>query len=98
IRACFDEGIVSVLACSAADVDTLPARLADEIVVIGPASASESYLDVPRVVQAALNTECQALHPGYGFLSERPELVDACEDNGITYIGPPADIMRRAGS
>lgn len=98
IRACFDEGIESVLACSAADVDTLPARLADEIVVIGPASATESYLDIPRVVQAALNAQCQALHPGYGFLSERPELVDACEENGITYIGPPADIMRRAGS
>lgn len=98
IRACFDEGIESVLACSAADVDTLPARLADEVIVIGPASASESYLDISRVVQAALNAQCQALHPGYGFLSERPELVDACEENGITYIGPPADIMRRAGS
>ncbi|RRQ25677.1 ATP-grasp domain-containing protein [Rhodococcus sp. Eu-32] len=98
IRACFDEGVESVLACSAADTETLAARLADRVVIIGPASASESYLDIPRVVQAAIATECDALHPGYGFLSERPELVDACEENGIVYVGPPADIMRRSGS
>jgi acetyl-CoA carboxylase biotin carboxylase subunit len=98
VKACFDEGIESVLACSAADTETLAARLADRVVVIGPASASESYLDIPRVVQAAISTECDALHPGYGFLSERPELVDACEDNGIVYVGPPAHIMRRSGS
>lgn len=98
IRACFDEGIESVLACSAADTDTLAARLADQVVVIGPAAATQSYLDIPRVVQAAISTGCDALHPGYGFLSERPELVDACEENGIVYIGPPAAIMRRSGS
>ncbi|WP_072801514.1 acetyl-CoA carboxylase biotin carboxylase subunit [Rhodococcoides yunnanense] len=98
IRACFDEGIESVLACSAADTETLAARLADKVVVIGPAAAAESYLDIPRVVQAAIATGCDALHPGYGFLSERPELVDACQENGIVYIGPPADIMRRSGS
>lgn len=98
IRACFDEGLETVLACSAADTETLAARLADHVVVIGPAAAAESYLDIPRVVQAALSTNCDALHPGYGFLSERPELVDACEDNGIVYVGPPAEIMRRAGS
>lgn len=98
IRACFDEGIESVLACSAADTNTLAARLADRVVVIGPAAATDSYLDIPRVVQAAISTGCDALHPGYGFLSERPELVDACEENGIVYIGPPAEIMRRSGS
>lgn len=98
VRACFDEGIESVLACSAADTKTLAARLADRVVVIGPASASESYLDIPRVVQAAINSGCDALHPGYGFLSERAELVDACEENNIVYIGPPAEIMRRSGS
>ncbi|GAB3379665.1 acetyl-CoA carboxylase biotin carboxylase subunit [Amycolatopsis echigonensis] len=98
VRACFDEGIESVLAVSAADTDSLAARLADRVVVIGPASASESYLSVDRVVAAALHAECDALHPGYGFLSERPELVDACEENKIAYVGPPADIMRRAGS
>jgi acetyl-CoA carboxylase, biotin carboxylase subunit len=98
IRACFDEGIESVLACSAADTDSLAARLADRVVVIGPAAAGESYLSVDRVVAAALYAECDALHPGYGFLSERPELVEACQENKITYVGPPADIMRRAGS
>ncbi|PKW16520.1 acetyl-CoA carboxylase biotin carboxylase subunit [Saccharopolyspora spinosa] len=98
VRACFDEGIESVLAVSAADTDSLAARLADRVVVIGPASAAESYLSVNRVVAAALYAGCDALHPGYGFLSERPELVNACEENKITYVGPPADIMRRSGS
>ena len=97
IRACFDEGIESVLAVSIADVDSLAAKLADRITVIGPASAGESYLSVERIVGAALNANCDALHPGYGFLSERPTLVDACEENGITFIGPSAEIMRRSG-
>ena len=97
IRACFDEGIESVLVVSAADTDSLAARLADEVVVIGPASASESYLSAERVVQAAINANCDALHPGYGFLSERPTLVEACEENGITFIGPSAEIMRGSG-
>lgn len=97
IKACFDENIESVLAVSAADVDSLGAKLADRIVVIGPAAAGESYLSVERVVAAARHANCDALHPGYGFLSERPTLVDACEENGITFIGPPAEVMRRAG-
>lgn len=98
VRACFDEGVESVLVVSEVDTDSLAARLADRIVVIGPASVTESYLSVDRVVAAAHYAGCDALHPGYGFLSERPELVDACEENGITYVGPPAEIMRRAGS
>ncbi len=97
IRACFDEGIESVLVVSAADRDSLAARLADEVVVIGPAAAGESYLSAERVVQAALNTDCDALHPGYGFLSERPTLALACEENGIVFIGPSAEIMRGSG-
>jgi acetyl-CoA carboxylase biotin carboxylase subunit len=97
IRACFDEGIESVLAVSAADVDSLAAKLADRTTVMGPAAASESYLSVERIVGAALNANCDALHPGYGFLSERPTLVAACEENGITFIGPSAEIMRRSG-
>lgn len=98
IRACFDEGLQSVLAVSAADVESRAAQLADRVVVIGPAPAGESYLSVDRIIAAALTTGCDAIHPGYGFLSERPELVDACEEYGITFIGPPADIMRRSGS
>ena len=74
IKACFDEGIESVLAVSEADKGSLGAQLADRVVVIGPAAAAESYLDIDRVVAAAKVTECDGLHPGYGFLSERAEL------------------------
>lgn len=98
IKACFDEGLQSVLVVSDADRDSAAARLADEVVVIGPAAASESYLSIERVITAAKVTGCDAIHPGYGFLSERAELVDACEEEGITFIGPPADVMRRSGS
>jgi acetyl-CoA carboxylase, biotin carboxylase subunit len=98
VKACFDEGVESVLVVSSADRDSLAARLADRVVVIGPPSATDSYLSIDRVVMAAKTSGCDALHPGYGFLSERAELVDACEEEGITFIGPPADVMRRAGS
>ena len=97
IRACFDEGIESVLAVSAADTESLAAKMADRVIVVGPAAANESYLSVERIIGAALNAKCDALHPGYGFLSERPTLVDACEQNGITFIGPSAAVMRRSG-
>jgi acetyl-CoA carboxylase biotin carboxylase subunit len=97
IKACFDEGIESVLVVSEADTESLAARLADHVVLIGPPSATDSYLDVGRVIQAALNSGCDALHPGYGFLSERPTLVEACEENGITFIGPSAAVMRGSG-
>jgi acetyl-CoA carboxylase biotin carboxylase subunit len=97
IRACFDEGITSVLAVSEADRDSLPARAADEVVVIGPATATASYLNVGAVVSAALLLGCDGLHPGYGFLSERPELSEACERYGITFVGPPPEVIRRGG-
>jgi acetyl-CoA carboxylase biotin carboxylase subunit len=97
VRACFDEGIESVLAVSMADRESLAASLADRVVVIGPAAAASSYLCVERVVQAALYAGCDAVHPGYGFLSERAELAEACAENELIFIGPPADVMRRAG-
>jgi acetyl-CoA carboxylase, biotin carboxylase subunit len=97
IKACFDEGIESVLAVSEADRGSLGAQLADEVVVIGPAAAAESYLDVNRVVAAATVTGCDALHPGYGFLSERAELSAECEEAGIAFVGPSAEAMRRSG-
>ncbi|HEX6666661.1 MAG TPA: biotin carboxylase N-terminal domain-containing protein [Solirubrobacterales bacterium] len=97
IKACFDEGIESVLAVSEADRGSLGAQLADEVVVIGPAAAAESYLDVNRVAAAATVTGCDALHPGYGFLSERAELSAECEEAGIAFIGPSAEAMRRSG-
>ncbi|WAL49243.1 acetyl-CoA carboxylase biotin carboxylase subunit [Rhodococcus pyridinivorans] len=97
VRACFDEGIESVLAVSECDRDSLAARLADRTVAIGPSPASDSYLSVDRIVAAALFAECDAIHPGYGFLSERTDLVEACAEHGITFIGPPAEVMRRSG-
>jgi acetyl-CoA carboxylase biotin carboxylase subunit len=97
IKACFDEGIESVLAVSDADRGSLGAQLADEVVVIGPAAAAESYLDINRVVAAAKVSGCDGLHPGYGFLSERPELAAECEEAGIVFIGPSAEAMRRSG-
>jgi acetyl-CoA carboxylase biotin carboxylase subunit len=97
VRACFDEGLEAVLAASAADADSLAARMADRVVTIGPADASQSYLDVNRVVAAAVVTGCDALHPGYGFLSERPELPELCREAGIAFVGPDADAMRALG-
>jgi acetyl-CoA carboxylase biotin carboxylase subunit len=97
VKACFDEGIESVLALSDADRGSLGAQLADQTVVIGPAAAAESYLDLDRVIAAAKVSGCDALHPGYGFLSERPELAAACEEEDVIFIGPSAAAMRRSG-
>jgi acetyl-CoA carboxylase biotin carboxylase subunit len=80
-------GMESVLAASAADRDSLAAREADRVVVIGSPQARESYLNAPRIMHAAVATRCTALHPGYGFLSEQPTLVEMCADNGITFVG-----------
>ena len=97
IRACFDEQIETVLAVSEVDRDSTAAQLADRVVVIGPGPAGASYLSVERVVQAALSTGCDAVHPGYGFLSERAELAEACAEHGLVFVGPPGPVMRRAG-
>ena len=71
--------------------------LADQTVCIGPPAASESYLSIPNVVAAAETTGCEAVHPGYGFLAENPAFVRACEDSGLVFIGPGADVMERMG-
>ena len=97
IRACFDEGLEAVLAVSEADRDSLGAQLADRAICIGPANPAESYLDIPRLIAAATLTSCDALHPGYGFVSERPELSEACADAGIVFVGPSPEAMRRSG-
>jgi acetyl-CoA carboxylase biotin carboxylase subunit len=97
LRACVDEGLESVLVVSDADRGSLAARLADRVVCIGPAKAAESYLDIGRIVTAALGSGCDALHPGYGFVSERPELSEACAEAGIAFVGPGPDAMRRSG-
>jgi acetyl-CoA carboxylase biotin carboxylase subunit len=97
LRACVDEGLETVVFVSEADRDSLAAQLADRTVCIGPASPQHSYLDIGRLVAAADATGCDALHPGYGFLSERPELPEACEGEGITFVGPSAKAMRESG-
>ena len=97
IRACRELGIESVLAASEADLNSLPARMADRVLCVGPAQPSASYLSVSAIVQAALGSGSDAVHPGYGFLSEQPELAQACRDNGLAFIGPGPDQIRGMG-
>ena len=97
IRALHELDIEAVAIYSTADAGALHVRLADESICIGPPSASESYLKIPSVIAAAATTGCEAVHPGYGFLSENPAFVDACVDNDLVFIGPPAEIMRTMG-
>ena len=93
IRACHELGIETVLAHSDADRDSLAARLAYRTVCIGPGPSDKSYLNIPTVVSAALTTGCDALHPGYGFLSENSYLAEVCEHCELTFIGPPASVI-----
>ena len=95
IRACKEMGIASVAVYSEADRDCLHVALADECVCIGPASPKDSYLCQDRILSAALLTGAQAIHPGYGFLSENAEFAAACRKNGIAFIGPDAECMAR---
>src|SRR5512136_2755929 len=97
IRALHELGIEAVAVYSTADADAMHARLADRAVRIGPAPASDSYLSIPSIVAAATTTGCQAVHPGYGFLSENDEFVHACENHDLVFIGPPAEVMARMG-
>ena len=90
-------GIETVLGCSQADRDSLPARLATRAVTLGPASSRDSYLKVDTVIAAALGTGCDALHPGYGFLSENRALAEACEKAGITFVGPTPENLAAVG-
>ena len=93
IRACEGLGIESVVGVSMADRDTLAAKLATRVICIGPPSATQSYLLPEALITAALGTGCEALHPGYGFLSERAAFSRMCAENGLTFIGPsPAAI------
>jgi acetyl-CoA carboxylase biotin carboxylase subunit len=95
LRACRQLGVSSVVVYSEADRDSLPVRLADEAVCIGPASAQKSYLNIPNIVSAARITGCEAIHPGYGFLAENPYLAEICNSYDITFIGPPAQLMEQ---
>jgi acetyl-CoA carboxylase biotin carboxylase subunit len=97
IRALHELGVEAVAVYSTADADGLHVRLADRAVRIGPPPAAQSYLNVASLIAAAETTGCQAVHPGYGFLAENPDFVDACEDNDLVFIGPSAETMRRMG-
>jgi acetyl-CoA carboxylase, biotin carboxylase subunit len=97
IRALHELGIEAVAVYSTADEDALHVRLADRAVKIGPPQAAQSYLSMPAIVAAAKTTGCDAVHPGYGFLSENADFVRACDDNELVFIGPPADVMERMG-
>ncbi|RZL89303.1 MAG: acetyl-CoA carboxylase biotin carboxylase subunit [Variovorax sp.] len=97
IRACRSLGIEAVVGVSEADTLTLAARMADEVVVLGPPLAAESYLRADKIVEAALKTRCDAVHPGYGFLSERSSFVRACVEAGLVFIGPSADSIDAMG-
>lgn len=97
IRACRDMGIRTVAVYSTADRDAMHVKLADESVCIGPAQSSESYLNESAILTAALLTNADAIHPGYGFLSERADFVDKVEQHGLIWIGPDANMIRKMG-
>jgi acetyl-CoA carboxylase biotin carboxylase subunit len=96
-RAAKNLGIATVQAASEADLDMLACRMADEVAVLGPAKASESYLNVERVIAAIRSHGVDAVHPGYGFLSENPTFVAAVEAAGITFVGPDSETISRMG-
>ncbi len=97
IRALHELGVEAVAVYSTADADALHVRLADRAVRVGSPPAAASYLNIASVVAAATTTGCEAVHPGYGFLSENDEFVRMCEDNDLVFIGPPAHVMARMG-
>jgi acetyl-CoA carboxylase biotin carboxylase subunit len=97
IRACRELGVHSVAVYSEADVDSMHVQLADEAVCIGPGPSKDSYLKPDRIIAAAEITGADAIHPGYGFLSENARFADICETSGIVFIGPSADVIRMMG-
>src|SRR6476659_3030485 len=97
ICACKDLGIRTVAVYSEADRYGLHVRFADEAICIGPAKSARSYLDIPSVISAAEITNSDAVHPGYGLLSENPDFAEVCEAEGLKFIGPRPDVIRTMG-
>jgi acetyl-CoA carboxylase biotin carboxylase subunit len=97
IRTCRRLGVETVLTVSDADAGALPARLADRVVAIGPAPAAASYLNVDAVIAAAVAAGADAVHPGYGFLSENARLARACAAAGIVFVGPDPEVLEATG-
>ncbi len=98
IRACREMGIQTVAICSEIDKEALHAQLADETVCIGPAASKDSYLNMERILSATMATGAEAIHPGFGFLSENSKFAEMCEKCNITFIGPSAEIMDKMGN
>jgi acetyl-CoA carboxylase biotin carboxylase subunit len=96
-RACRELGVKSVAVYSTADAESAVVRFADEAVQIGPPPPGRSYLHIPSIVGAALKTGADAIHPGYGFLSEDPYFAEICADSGVTFIGPKPEVMEKVG-
>ena len=97
IRACKEMGIETVAVYSEADRNSLPVALADERICIGGNAAAESYLNQKNIISAALATNAEAIHPGYGFLSENAGFAKLCEENGIVFIGPKSEVISAMG-
>lgn len=97
MRAARELGVKTVAVYSTEDANTLPVRYADEAVCIGPAQAAKSYLVIPSIIQAAINTGAQAIHPGYGFLAENAEFARACAEHNLVFIGPSPECIERMG-
>ena len=98
LRACRDLGVPAVVAFSEADRDSLAVQMADEAICIGPGEARRSYLNQPAVVSAALVAGCDAVHPGYGFLSEDAGFAEVCAAHDLAFIGPRAEVLERFAS
>ena len=97
MRACKELGVKTVAVYSTEDADTYPVQYADEAVCIGPAQANKSYLIMANIIAAAKTTGAEAVHPGYGFLAENADFARACEEAGITFIGPSSTILAQMG-
>jgi acetyl-CoA carboxylase biotin carboxylase subunit len=97
LRACRELGIRTVAVHSTEDKASAVVRMADQAVQIGPAPARQSYLNTAAIIEAARQTGAEAIHPGYGFLSENPDFAEVCEANGLTFIGPPAEVIATLG-
>ncbi|HUF93224.1 MAG TPA: acetyl-CoA carboxylase biotin carboxylase subunit [Candidatus Limnocylindria bacterium] len=97
IRTCREMGVRTVIAHSTADAHSLPVRLADESICVGPSDSRSSYLNIPSIISAAVVTDSEAVHPGYGFLAENPAFADICRACGLTFIGPSPEAIRLMG-
>ncbi|OLC55677.1 MAG: acetyl-CoA carboxylase biotin carboxylase subunit, partial [Chloroflexi bacterium 13_1_40CM_4_68_4] len=95
VRACREMGIASVVVYSEADAHSLPVHLADEAICIGGPQPRDSYLNIPAIISAALISGAQAIHPGYGFLSEDFDFAEVCKEHGLVFIGPPPEVLQR---